>query len=62
MKRFCFLILFVNLGNLCLAQDTVKSNFKKYYSVNELKTDFVFFRTALEKAHPSLYRYSPKIQ
>ncbi|MFD2872584.1 S41 family peptidase [Mucilaginibacter ximonensis] len=60
MKRACILILFLCRIGLCNAQDTVKSVFTKYYTVNQLKSDFVFFRTALEVIHPSLYRYHPK--
>lgn len=60
MKRACILILFLCSIGLCDAQDTVKSVFTKYYTVNQLKSDFVFFRTALEVIHPSPYRYHPK--
>jgi len=30
------------------------------FSVDQLVSDFQYFRAVLEKAHPSLYRYSPK--
>ncbi|MCC8424793.1 S41 family peptidase [Mucilaginibacter sp. UR6-11] len=60
MKCLYLSILALSLCVFCRGQDTVKSNFGKYYSVNQLKTDFVFFRTTLEKAHPSLYRYEFK--
>jgi len=60
MKPAYILIFFLWCNGLCKAQDTVKSVFTKYYTVNQLKSDFVFFRTTLEIIHPSLYRYHPK--
>jgi hypothetical protein len=60
MKRLYILLLITLLGLVCKAQDTVKSNLNKYYPVNQLKSDFAFFKTTLEKAHPSLYRYEFK--
>jgi hypothetical protein len=35
-------------------------NAEHIFSVNELKTDFQFLRTTLEKTHPDLYLYTPK--
>lgn len=32
------------------------------YTVKDLKTDFQFLRTTLEKAHPNLYLYTPKAE
>jgi hypothetical protein len=60
MKRAFILISFLFVTGLCKAQDTVKNVFAKRYSVNHLKSDFVFFRATLETIHPSLYRYYPK--
>lgn len=60
MKPAYILIFFLWCNGLCKAQDTVKNVFTKYYTVNQLKSDFVFFRTTLEIIHPSLYRYHPK--
>jgi hypothetical protein len=60
MKRLCLLLIILFVAPVCWAQDTLKSNFNKYFPVNQLNTDFVFFKTALQKAHPSLYRYQPK--
>ena len=60
MKPAYILVFFLWCNGLCKAQDTVKSVFTKYYTVNQLKSDFVFFRTTLEIIHPSLYRYHPK--
>ncbi len=61
MKRLCMLFLVLLASSVvCLGQDTLKSNLNKYYPVNQLKSDFVFFRTVMEQAHPSLYRYFPK--
>jgi hypothetical protein len=31
-----------------------------HYSVDELKSDFQFLRTKLEKTHPNLYLYTSK--
>lgn len=60
MKRPCLLLIILFVAPVCWAQDTLKSNFNKYFPVNQLNADFVFFKTALQKAHPSLYRYQPK--
>ncbi|WP_214073723.1 S41 family peptidase [Mucilaginibacter sp. dw_454] len=59
MKRALILIA-VLCVYFCQAQDTAKSVFTKYYTVNQLKSDFVFFRATLETIHPSLYRYHSK--
>ena len=32
------------------------------YSVNELKADFQFLRTTIEKTHPNLYLYTSKAE
>ncbi|MES2276804.1 MAG: S41 family peptidase [Bacteroidota bacterium] len=43
----------------CKAQGNAYNPDDKY-TVEQLKTDFTYFRAVLEKAHPSLYRYLPK--
>lgn len=60
MSRPYLLLLIILTGFVCKGQDTLKSNLNKYYPVNQLRSDFVFFRTVLEKAHPGLYHYWPK--
>ncbi len=60
MKRLYILFLIASFGLVCKGQDTVKSNLNKYYPGNQLKSDFVFLRTIVESAHPSLYRHFPK--
>jgi hypothetical protein len=60
MKRLFLLIVFISTCCFCEGQDTLKNDSLKFYTVNQLKSDFVFFRTVLEKAHPSLYRYEFK--
>lgn len=60
MKRAYILIVFLRYCSFCMAQDTIKNVVAKYYTVNQLKSDFVFFRATLETVHPSLYRYHPK--
>ncbi|HTH82993.1 MAG TPA: S41 family peptidase [Mucilaginibacter sp.] len=60
MKRIYVFLIFLLAGSFCKGQDTLKAGFNKRYTVNQLRADFVFFRTILEKAHPSLYRYMPK--
>jgi len=60
MNRFSILLLAMLPCFICKGQDTLKSNANKHFPVNQLKSDFVFFRTIMENAHPSLYRYFPK--
>jgi hypothetical protein len=60
MKSIYVFLTLILIGNFCSGQDTLKAGFKKRYTVNQLRSDFVFFRTVLEKTHPSLYRYMPK--
>lgn len=60
MKRLYILLLFVLSCFASKAQDSLKNKEIKTFSVNQLKSDFVFFRTVMENAHPSLYRYYPK--
>lgn len=60
MKRFFVFLVLLFIYRSSTAQDTLKNGLYKYYSVNQLTSDFVFFRAVLEKAHPSLYRYQSK--
>ncbi len=63
MKR---LLLFGYLLFLCLpthAQENQGADYKPdyLYSIVQLQSDFSVFRWVLEKAHPGLYSYTPKI-
>ena len=60
MRRLYILTLIVLSCFVSKAQDTLKNKVPKTFSINQLKSDFVFFRTVMENAHPSLYRYLPK--
>lgn len=52
---FMFLLWFLSIPK-GYSQDIGKDTLK-LYSVNELNSDIRFFRTILEKVHPSMYRY-----
>jgi C-terminal processing protease CtpA/Prc len=57
MKRLYLLIVFISACSFCNGQDSLKNDAVKYYPVSQLKADFLIFRSILENAHPSVYRY-----
>jgi hypothetical protein len=60
MRRPIILINILLISLIANAQSALKPDSLKIYTVKELKDDFVFFRTAMETIHPSLYRYNSK--
>lgn len=60
MKRLIILILIAYLPLTGKSQTATNSDDLKIYTAKQLRTDFVYFKSALETAHPSLYRYQSK--
>lgn len=60
MRSTVILLIFVLLSVGVQSQGIYSPDTSKKFSVNQLIADFTLFRSILEKAHPSLYRYTPK--
>ena len=65
--KFIFLLLLSGLltghcqnGHNRSLTNSYKNDSLPLFSSNQLRKDFILFRTALEEAHPGLYRYTPK--
>lgn len=60
MKPFAVLLFVVFAYLPCKSQSEFKQDTIKVFTVKQLRADFVYFKSALETVHPSLYRYRVK--
>ena len=62
-KKFLSLYLSISATIFTLTGFCQSNNYDPahLYSVGELQTDFKYLRTTLEKTHPNLYLYTPKV-
>lgn len=54
--------LILTLGNVLTWAQAPQTIFTKEFPQEHLEADFRLFRTALEKIHPALYRYTSRVQ